>query len=581
MWREHSCLPRRHSCRRLARSYDSPVGRLATVLLACNGGGRAPSAGTSAGAAASKTPLVTGFGARWKGVETSLDAADRSVCATKALSKLLLALLIVTPLFAAPPVFKVQVRTPQGNRTLALPLEQYVAGILAGESSVFRSGEALKAMAVAARTYAVRLRGRHSGEGFDFCASTHCQRLDLDAVTPRLESAAAGTAGELLWFEGKPAFTCYTRDCGGRTEDAAAVWPELAASYLKSHDDPYCTHEGGAPWQWNADPLKLVEALQRSQLRTPPRVERIAIAERTASGRARTLLLSGGGESLRISASAFRFALGRELGWNPVLSDRYEIRSSNGRPVFEGSGSGHGVGLCQRGAEQMGLAGRTCREILTFYYPGTVVGLTGRGISWQRLGGEGVSLLTTRPDRDGSVLALAERTVRSVSQQTNLPLPRDIEVRIYPDVETFRNATGEPGWVAAHTQGRRIHLQPAELLSRRGTLETTLRHELLHVVVESQALPGLPLWFREGLVGFLVGAPSAAVTRKGAVVPSDADLRQTADAARARRAYAEATRAVADFADRYGLASVLGWLKTGLPPEVSRTSSSQAATKSK
>jgi stage II sporulation protein D len=542
----------------------------------------------------------------------SADAAGTSARATRTV--LLLALVLMSPLSAAAPGFKVQVRTPQGNRTLELPLEKYVAGIVAGESSVFRSNEALKAMAVAARTYAVRLRGRHSSEGFDFCATTHCQRLDLEAVTPRIESIAAETAGELLWFGGKVAFTCYARDCGGRTEDVAAVWPELAASYLKSHDDPYCTHAGGAPWQWNADPLQVMEALRRSQLRAPPRLERIAIAERTASGRARTLLLSGGGESLRISAGSFRFALGRELGWNTVLSDHYEIRSSNGRSVFEGTGSGHGVGLCQRGAEQMGVAGRSFREILAFYYPGTEAGRTGRGIPWQRLGGEGVVLLTTRPDRDGAVLALVERTARSISQQPNLPMPRDIEVRIYPDVETFRNATGEPGWVAAHTQGRRIHLQPVELL--RGTLGATLRHELLHVAVESAASPGLPLWFREGLVEYLASSGSTGgadpLARAGRPrpaggqasdfevsakrptggsaadqgvrptgLPSDADLRQTVDAARARRAYADATRAVADFEKRYGLASVLGWLKTGLPLEVRNTSTSQAVTLSK
>ncbi len=555
-----------------------------------------------------------------------------------------LALVVAIPLFAAGPGFKVQVRTPQGTRTIELPIEKYVAGILAGESSVFRSDEALKAMAVAARTYAVRLRGRHASEGFDFCASTHCQRLDLEAVTPRLEAIAAGTAGELLWFEGKPAFTAYTRDCGGRTEDAGAVWAELAAPYLKSHDDPYCTR---TPWQWNADPLLVAEALRRSQLRTPARVERIAIMERTGSGRARTLVLEGprnsqsntgknarateggGGESVRISAGSFRFAMGRELGWSSVLSDRYEIRASNGRPVFEGSGSGHGVGLCQRGAEQMGLAGKTWREILAFYYPGAVVGLRGSGISWQRLGGEGVSVLTTRPDRDGVVLALVERTARSVSQQSGLALPRDIEVRVYPDLDTFRNATGEPGWVAAHTQGRRIDVQPAELLRTRGALESTLRHELLHVAVEAQALTGLPLWFREGLVEYLASGPpggadppvragrprpaggqasdsevgasrptggsaadqgvrptvsqSEGLTKNeaGSLLRLDADLRQTDDIARARRAYADAARAIGEFVDRYGLASVVGWLKSGLPAEVRNASTSQAAAKSK
>ena len=206
---------------------------------------------------------------------------------------------------------------------------------------------------------------------------------------------------------------------------------------------------------------------------------------------------------MRISASSFRFAVGRELGWNTVASDRYEIRSGT---VFEGQGSGHGVGLCQRGADQMGQAGHTYHEILASYYPGTTAGLTGRGLSWQRLGGETVSLLSTRPDQDRGVLALAEREAQSVSRRANVSLPRDVEIRVYPDVETFRNVTGEPGWVAAYTAGRRIHLQPAAVLRSRGVLEQTLRHELWHVLVEAQASPGLPLWFREGLVEYLGGA---------------------------------------------------------------------------
>jgi len=199
--------------------------------------------------------------------------------------------------------------------------------------------------------------------------------------------------------------------------------------------------------------------------------------------------------------------------------------------------------------------------------------------------------MAVRPDRE--LLALAERMVRSVSQQTNLAMPRDIEVRVYPDVETFRNATGEPGWVAAYTRGRRIHLQPAELLRTRGTLESTLRHELLHVLVESQAVAGLALWFREGLVEFLAGGEKRSLTvaaRNEAVaggngaamrVPSDAELRQTSAATSARQAYADATRAVGELADRYGVATVLGWLKTGLPAEVRNASNSQAATKSR
>jgi stage II sporulation protein D len=131
---------------------------------------------------------------------------------------------------------------------------------------------------------------------------------------------------------------------------------------------------------------------------------------------------------------------------------------------------------------------------------------------------------------------------------------------VYPDVETFRNATGEPGWVAARTSGGRIHLQPAAVLRARGALDSTIHHELLHVFVEAQAAPGIPVWFREGLVGYL---ESSVRTGSGDAV--ERDLRQTEDAARARRAYAAATRKVADLVGRYGASAVMGWLRSGLP----------------
>ena len=152
--------------------------------------------------------------------------------------------ILAVSLATAQPSFRVHLSAADGGGVAQVPLERYVAGVLAGESSVFRSSEALKAMAVAARTYAVRLRGRHSAEGFDFCATTHCQRVDLGGIAARLEEAASATAGELLWWEGKPAFTCYTLDCGGRTEDGAAVWPDLAAPYLRAHEDAWCERAG-------------------------------------------------------------------------------------------------------------------------------------------------------------------------------------------------------------------------------------------------------------------------------------------------------------------------------------------------
>jgi stage II sporulation protein D len=488
---------------------------------------------------------------------------------------LLLCLLIAGPSPAQ--TQRLRVRTARGE-TLDWPLEHYVAGVLAGESSVFQSAEALKAMAVAARTYAVRMRGRHAAEGYDFCTTTHCQRVDAAAITARLEGVAAETAGELLWYQGKPAFTPYTRDCGGRAANAASIWPDMAAPYLRSHDDPYCARAGPAAWEWRGDPRQILDALARSGLRAPRVLEEIGIVERTDSGRARTLLLAGGGESVPLSASSFRFAMGREIGWNTVRSDRYEVQRAGAQMVFRGLGSGHGAGLCQHGADRMGAEGRSYGEILAFYYPGTATGATARGIPWQRLGGESATLMTTNPRQDGSVLELAERLLRAISRRTNWPAPERVEIRVYPDLDTFRNATGEPGWVAAHTVGRRIDLQPVAVLRSRSALEPVLRHELLHILVESQASADLPLWFREGVVEFLANPPRASGPER---IPAEADLRQTTDQARARRAYDDAARMVAGLAGRYGEATVLEWVKRGVPADVTKTNAIQPATKSR
>jgi len=494
---------------------------------------------------------------------------------------LFLLILGTCQLAGAQPTVKVRLGPSNGTGIVEMPLERYVAAALAGESGGFQSDEALKAMAVASRTYAVRMRGRHGAEGFDLCDTTHCQRLDVGAVTPRLENAAAETAGELLWFQGKPAFTPYTKDCGGTTEDAVTVWPDLAEPYLRSHADPYCTHPTVASWHWSADPHQIEQALRQSSLRGPPALSRITIATRTPSGRASTLVLTGGSESIRISASSFRFALGRELGWNTVRSDRYTVTASAGHLIFDGTGDGHGVGMCQRGAEQMGLAKRSYREILAFYYPGTTLGLTGQGLSWQTLRGDVLSMQTTRPDEDKAVLATAERLARTLSARVKWPMPTGVMIRVYPDLDTFRNATGEPGWVAAHTDGRRIDLQPVALLRSRNALDSTLSHELLHALIElraSRSASNLPEWFREGLVGYLEGQAKTGNSRER---PSDADLRQTTDQDKARRAYAQAAAAVASLVQTYGESAVLDWAGRGLPREVTNASTSHETPNSK
>lgn len=441
---------------------------------------------------------------------------------------------------------RLEIRAHKGRLllTMVMPLEEYVAAVLAGESAGFQSDEALKAMAVAARTYALRFRGRHKSEGFDFCDTTHCQDFRVSAVTPRLRAAVEATEGELLWYRGELASSYYTRSCGGHTEAGGAP-------YLPSQNDPYCGSRDREPWSSRIDKSELRSALTAAGVPYDGRSE-VAAASRTESGRVKTLRVGG----RTIAGEEFRLDVGRALGWDRVRSDLYDVSDRGDHLEFKGTGYGHGIGLCQRGAELMGEAGKSYREILAFYYPGTVLGVSARGFAWQTIEGERVDLITTRPQQDRAVLAMADKVVEQAEARTGWALERRVQVRIYPSLDAYRNATGSPGWVAATTRGRVVRLQPAEFL--RGTLEATLRHEFFHVLVESHAKPTTPLWLREGVVLYLSGAQLPSIEMAEAEIQRGLTAPQTK--AEQQRAYAAAVTKVRKLISVNGEKAVLGML---------------------
>jgi stage II sporulation protein D len=457
--------------------------------------------------------------------------------------------------------------------TARLSREEYVVAVLAGEGGGVAHVESLLAMSVAARTYAVRFVGRHRAEGFDFCDTTHCQDVRFGAVSQPLRAAVEATGGELLWYEGRPAAAFYHRDCGGTTEAARVPWPTLRASYLRQQQDPYCTARGRVGWQSDFALIDLRDALSRSGVmpgsRVPQTIRSVSIAERTPSGRVASLRLEGS-ESSVISAEVFRRAIGFALGWDKIRGDLYDLRVAGDRVVLSGYGAGHGVGLCQRGAGRMGELGRSYTEILSFYFPGTRVGISAGGLAWQELDDERLRLFSTHPERDLWILPVAARLLRQAEQRAGWSLTGRAQLRIYPSVEIYRDATGQPGWIAASTRGRTIRLQPLETLGAAQAQESTLAHELLHVLVEARARQTLPMWFREGLV--LALESDAVSASESGEFSEVAALEQALAALRGRaelgRAYRAARSRVQQLIARYGRATVLSWLDSGLPREV-------------
>jgi stage II sporulation protein D len=460
--------------------------------------------------------------------------------------------------------------------TLTMPLEEYVAAVLVAESGDFENAESQKAMAVVARTYAMRFLGQHAEDGFDFCDTTHCQVFGWKGANTEARRAVKATHGEVLRFAGKLAQTFYHQNCGGTTAAAKEAWPSVTEAYLTSHADTYCAARGALKWESAIRVGDLDRALRAAGITIPLGWRAIEIVSRSESGRAQRLKLSGGmGGNAYVSASTFRFAVDRELGWNKIRSDLYDVRNAAEQIIFSGRGAGHGVGMCQAGAEEMAREGKNYREILSFYYPGTQLGAAAQTESakWQKRSSERVELLSTRPDDDASILPIAERILKEDEVAIGWKAGAGVRLQVYATLDSYRDTTGQPGWVAASTRGKTIRMQPLAELQKRSIVESTLRHEIFHVLVEAKAKTATPLWFREGIVLFLSNA-NAAGTERVAMTDEqiEAVLRQPPNRDEAQKAYVAAQGRVAALVQERGKETVLGWLDCGIPPDVRGTS---------
>jgi len=128
-----------------------------------------------------------------------------------------------------------------------LPIEQYLRGVVPNElgPGLYPEVEALKAQAVAARTYAWRNRGQFAEDGFDLCDTPRCQVYKGAGTEHRLtDSAIEATAGVIATWEGAPIHALYTSTCGGHTEDGIKIFPEETGGYLRGVPC-YAENEGG------------------------------------------------------------------------------------------------------------------------------------------------------------------------------------------------------------------------------------------------------------------------------------------------------------------------------------------------
>ena len=278
-----------------------------------------------------------------------------------------------------------------------VPVEEYLYGVVGKEMSPSWHREALKAQAVAARTYAISHKNYFASRGFDMTDDTSSQiYAGINGESPSVIAAVDATRGEILTYGGKPidAFFCST--AGGWTENSENVWGSRIP-YLRGVSDD-SSRMPSYRWSVTTTPEKLAANLTaagkgvgkvRSITLSPLGKRPMAVSDRGVSGRVLSMTVNGSAGSVRVTGNAFQSIYGLKStlfdfsqgGAVPDPDSGRKGRSATmtvkaGVPItIYGYGWGHGLGMSQYGAYQMaqehGSADTYYRTILTHYYTGT------------------------------------------------------------------------------------------------------------------------------------------------------------------------------------------------------------------
>jgi len=275
-------------------------------------------------------------------------------------------------------------------------LEDYLAGVLGREVSSAWPVEALKTQAVASRTRVLcqREAARAANQRFDVQTDTRDQvygGVPEGADAQKLFQAVRSTAGQVLTYNGKIFNIYFASTCGGMTENASRVFKD------NNHppggiECPYCAQSPVFEWTHRA-PEADVRARIQNRADNIGQIISITGLDTDKAGHAgRIEVKHSNGVTVFDDANKFRTTvlergvvefLGKDGQWHSstkdmkhseyILSTSFTTTIEGNMIVFHGHGWGHAVGMCQFGALGMAQQGKTYRDILSFYYPGTQI----------------------------------------------------------------------------------------------------------------------------------------------------------------------------------------------------------------
>ncbi len=280
--------------------------------------------------------------------------------------------------------------TPDGLTVVnEVKLDDYIGGVIDEEMAPGWPQEALRAQAVAARTFALYSRGKHDDEGFDVCTGTHCQVYGgIESESPAGLAAVSATRGEVMLYGGKPIYAAFHASSGGCTagSEEAGGNPVPYLKPVRDDDSASPRHDWQKRFSVAEAQMKLkaagfdIGALRKVDL-SPLDGRGKTGADRYPSGRVRTVRFTGSRGVAEIAGTKLRWTFGlpstlfhlrRGLGGSlsPLSQGSVAFQGKSGEElVFEGHGAGHGLGLSQWGAYAM-AAKQDYKAILHHYYTG-------------------------------------------------------------------------------------------------------------------------------------------------------------------------------------------------------------------
>lgn len=265
-----------------------------------------------------------------------------------------------------------------------VPLEQYVAGVVASEMPSPWPLQALKAQAVAARSYAVATMKERISADYHVESTvldqvfTHLSRDQISsAEMKRVLQAVSETEGQLLQADfGQALKSYYHSDCGGKTSTSAQVWG--SGVNFGTAIDRSCPRNPKAQWMFSVAKKNLQASLEKRFGPHPNGFTKILLHREKLGEKLGERVREKSDERVseievfwrdgfvdRIKANEFRAI----LGYSQLRSTQFSMAENQGEFVFRGSGFGHGVGMCQWGARALAMAGNSYTTILQHYYP--------------------------------------------------------------------------------------------------------------------------------------------------------------------------------------------------------------------